>query len=219
MAKKNKNTNSFLKSNLTKFFFKVIIFVCSLVFGVYLIVIALVWLYSSKTYNGAADAVLVFGAAEWNGKPSPVLRERLNHAINIFKQKRVKYIILTGGYGRNSEFSEAVVSAEYCMRNGIKKENIIIENISNSTIENIYYAKKKARNYKIKSYIFVSDPMHLLRAVILADYFDITAYPSPTPTSKIKNLPDKLKFAAAEAYFVIKIFVYSKVMKTNIIEL
>jgi len=170
----------------------------------YFFLIAYVIIFSAKNFQGKADAVVVLGAAQWNGKPSPILKERINHAIKIMETGKTEYIYSFGGYGRNSKFAESEVSRDYSIKKGVSPDSILVENISNSTIENIYYARKQFAEHKINSIILVSDPMHMLRGKIIARYFGITAYTSPTQTSKFQSVSSKIKFAVYEAYYILK---------------
>ena len=84
-----------------------------------------------------ADCAIVLGAAAWHDKPSPVLRERLNHAINLFKKGAVKSLVLTGGYGKGADFAESEVGLEYCVKQGIPREAIYAELESLNTLDNL----------------------------------------------------------------------------------
>lgn len=196
---------------------RIIIFLAAAAALIYGATVAAVILFSFKNYSGKADAALVFGAAQWNNRPSPVLKERINHSINLLKKGNVKYIFFSGGYGKNSRFSESSVSRDYAIKQGIAADSIIIENISNSTIENIYYASKIGKEYGISSYALVSDPEHILRCAVLARYFKMNYYVSPTRTTKIKGWKRKLKFASAEAYYIIKFSVSAYIFKSDVL--
>lgn len=190
--------------NILKKIFAAVCFVFFITAVLYFFLIAYVIVFSAKNFQGKADAVVVLGAAQWNGKPSPILKERINHALKIMESGKTNYIFFTGGYGRNSKFAESEVSKAYSVKKGISPDSILVENISNSTIENIYYARKQFKKNNINSIILVSDPMHMLRSKIIANYFGIKAFTSPTQTSKFQSVSSKIKFAVYEAYYILK---------------
>ena len=133
--------------------------------------------------GSSADCAIVLGAAAYHQKPSPVLKERINHAILLLKQKRIKTIILTGGYGENAKYAESEVARSYCLENGVLPHQIHIETNSQNTQENIIEAKKIMETQGFKSALIVSDPWHLKRACNISEYYHINAKPSATKTS------------------------------------
>jgi vancomycin permeability regulator SanA len=130
-----------------------------------------------------ADCAIVLGAAAYHQKPSPVFKERINHAILLLNTNRVKAIILTGGYGENAKYAESEVALKYCLENGVHPHQIHIETISQNTQENIIEAKKIMETKGFKSSLIVSDPWHLRRACNIADHYQLSAKPSATKTS------------------------------------
>ena len=186
--------------------FKIFFLLCFIFLIFYCILIYNIIKFSKKQYNGRADAVIVMGAAEWNGKPSPILKERINHALKILEEQRARYVVFTGGYGKNSPFAESLVSKNYSVRKGISADSIIVENVSNSSIDNLYYAFKVAGHFQLKTFIIVSDPIHMLRTMCIADYYGRQCWSSPTPTSKFVSKKEKLKFAFYEAWNMIKLY-------------
>lgn len=185
---------------------KIFLFVFFIFVVYYFILVYNVINFSKKQYSGSADAVIVMGAAEWNGKPSPILRERINHALNILEEHRAKYVIFTGGYGKKSFFAESLVSKNYSLRKGISSDSIIVENVSNTSIDNLYYAFNVAERYNLKTFIIVSDPMHMLRTMNIADFYGKQCWSSPTPTSKFVSRKEKLKFAFFESWNIINLY-------------
>ncbi|MDB4354118.1 YdcF family protein [Akkermansiaceae bacterium] len=141
-----------------------------------------------------ADCAIVLGAAAWHNKPSPVLEERLNHAIELFKSKRVEALLLTGGHGAGAPFSESEVSLEYCVKQGIPREAIRIETSSGTTLENLTEAKKILLKEGWKTSLLVSDPWHLKRASKMATDLDMTVFNSATSTSKFQSFGPRSRF-------------------------
>ncbi len=159
-----------------------------------------VYFFGMKNDEKKSDAAIVLGAAAWNGKPSPVLKERVNHAIKLYKDGTVDYIIFTGGLAPGEVKSEARASMDYAIEKGVKKEDIIIEEKSMVTKENLQYALEEVekKHYDFDSYILVSDPLHMKRSVILAKELDLNVYSSPTPTSAYRTFEAKLPFFLKE---------------------
>ncbi|MDA3901621.1 MAG: YdcF family protein [Spirochaetes bacterium] len=150
-----------------------------------------------------SDAAIVLGAAAWGGKPSPVFRERINHAIRLYNSGLCSYIIFTGGKGGPDEPGESVIAQRYAIEQGIDKKYILLENQSKNTEENIYYAGRIAEKYGFKTFTLVSDPYHLKRASVIAEYYGMTVFPSATPTTRFKGNEKKFEFLIRESYYLI----------------
>lgn len=166
-----------------------------------------------RTDDGStADCAIVLGAAAYDDVPSPVFQERINHAIILLKEERVKSILLTGGYGgtkeREAKYAESEVARDYCIKNGVKPEQILIEKESQTTKENIREAKKVMEEHDLNNALIVSDPWHLKRACNIADHFDVKAKPSATKTSLYTS-------QKAQIEFIWKEFIYLHVWKFN----
>jgi uncharacterized SAM-binding protein YcdF (DUF218 family) len=150
-----------------------------------------------------ADAAVILGASIWNDKPSPVFQERINHGIWLYKNAYVKYLIFTGGTGKNSNFSEAFVAMNYALNNSVPIEKIFIEEKSRITLENLFYAKNIIKDNNFTKIIIVSDPLHMKRAVTMARDLNLNVYSSPTPTTKYISLKAKLNFLLYELLYYI----------------
>ncbi|MDB4438398.1 YdcF family protein [bacterium] len=142
----------------------------------------------------SADCAIVLGAAAWHDKPSPVLEERLNHAIDLYKNGKAGFLILTGGYGKGAKHAESEVGSDYCIRNGVPGSALRVEKESGNTIDNLREAKKIMADEQWESALLVSDPWHLKRARRMATDLDLKVYVSATPSSKFKSLKTKSKF-------------------------
>ena len=151
-----------------------------------------------KDEGEKADCAIVLGAAAWHDKPSPVLRERLNHAIDLYHKGRVSHLILTGGYGAGAPFSESQVARDYCLEKGIPESALHIEKTSATTIENLEEAQKIMQENGWKNALLVSDPWHLKRALSMANGTDIKAKPSATQTSVFKSFRSRGNFVFKE---------------------
>lgn len=148
-----------------------------------------------------ADAVVVLGAAAYGNNPSPVFRERINYGIQLYQQKKVKKIIFTGGSPQPEFPTEAEVAQRYARQKfRVPKKDIILENESNNTYDNLLYTRTLLRLHNLQRVIIVSDPDHLARAQAMADELGIQATVAATPTSLYYGQRKKrLKFMTQEA--------------------
>lgn len=172
-----------------------------------------IYFYSENSTAKTADAAIVLGAAVWGEKLSPVFKERVNHAVDLYRKKRVKKIIFTGGQGNADEETEAETAAKYAVENGVAPEDILLENESRSTYENLLFSKSIADENNIKTVLLVSDPLHLKRSIEIARSLNYEAYPSPTPTTKYQGFSSRFKFLFKEVYF------YSRFLFLNFFDL
>ncbi len=153
-----------------------------------------IWSYRFKTDKVDTDAAVVLGAASWNGKPSPVFRERINHAISLYQNGNIKKIIFTGGTKFEAELEEARTAKAYALKRNVKDEDILIETKSRFTEDNLKNAKQVGMEHGLQTYTIVSDPLHMKRAMRIAKHIGMDAYASPTPTSAYKSLDTEIPF-------------------------
>lgn len=164
--------------------------------------------YANVNELAKTDAAIVLGAGTWNGKPSPVFAERINHAIDLYQDGSVKKLIFTGGKGKNQELSDSSIARQYAIENSVPREDILIEEKSTITQENIFYAAQIARENQILTVTLVSDPLHMKRAMLMAKDNHLIAYSSPTPSTKYRTLRTKIPFLLREVLFYIGYQVY-----------
>jgi uncharacterized SAM-binding protein YcdF (DUF218 family) len=131
------------------------------------------------------DAIVVLGAAQYDGRPSPVLKARLDHALELYNLGYGKKMILTGGVGVGDTVSEAEVGGRYVAKAGIKKENIVLERTGLSTEESMAAVDRLMERQALHTALLVSDPFHMLRLRLLAWRLGVKAYSSPTRSSPI----------------------------------
>ncbi len=142
------------------------------------------WIYEQIKYyadldNAAkSDAIVVFGAAEYDGRPSPVLRARLEHARTLFQSGIAPLIITLGGDG-GDEHSEGGVGREYLMGGGVPESAIIAETISRSTSESARRLAVIARANGLRRLVIVSDPTHMFRIHAICTSNDLNVLTSP----------------------------------------
>lgn len=157
-------------------------------------IILLAWqIYSFPTPVAAnsADVAIVLGAAVWNGQPSPVFAERINHGIHLFQSGQVDHLIFTGGIGENDSIAESEAARSFAISRGIPENKILIETHSRITYENLYESCKLMTAAKLQTAIIVSDPLHMKRAMSIAQDIGLEAQPSPTPTTRYKTWRSK----------------------------
>jgi uncharacterized SAM-binding protein YcdF (DUF218 family) len=160
-----------------------------------------IYAYSSKSVDINADAAVVLGAAVWTNDVSPVFRERINHAIDLYRRGKVRKLIFTGGQGNQNEPTEAAAARAYALANGVPLQDILVEQRSHTTYENVVYAKQLADANNLKKLLIVSDPMHMKRAMTMASDVGLNAYPSPTPTTKYQSLRAQMTELTRETFY------------------
>ena len=128
-----------------------------------------------------ADTIVVLGAAEYRGRPSPVLEARLNHALWLYLQQMAPYIITTGGAGGDPVFTEGDVGREYLTKHGVPAEAIVVENKGSSTVESLTAVAEIMRRMNFKSCIVVSDGYHIFRVKRMLESRGLHVYGSPRP--------------------------------------
>lgn len=153
-----------------------------------------IWTYAQTSELVKADAAIVLGTAVWGDEPSPVLRERINHSIWLYENDYVDKIIFTGGKTNGSELAEAVVSKNYAMAHGIPEESIYTEDRSMVTIENFRFVSEIAELHELSDFLVVSDPLHMKRAIQMAEDTGFEAFTSPTTTSEYNSLTSIVPF-------------------------
>ena len=143
--------------------------------------------YAVRDEARPADAIVILGAAQYNGRPSPVLKARLDHAYELFKKGYSPAIITTGSYGPDPNFSEAQVSTKYLVQRGVEVGNIITEQGSGTTHDSIRAASNVIQAKGWKTILVVSDGFHLFRVKQMFVDNGILAYTSPAPNSPIET--------------------------------
>ena len=157
--------------------------------------------YAGYSSEAKADGVVVLGAAVWGDQPSPVFRERINHAIRLYQDGCAPVIIFTGGKGGGEELAESEAARRYAVERGVKADAILIETQSATTEQNLYYAGQLAADHHLTTLAIVSDPLHLKRDMVIAQDMGLKVYSSPTPTTRYQSFMAKLQFLIRETYY------------------
>jgi len=140
--------------------------------------------YAGRDEAQAADAIAVFGAAEYDGRPSPVLRARLDHALDLYGRKLAPLIITLGGGDPADRHSEGGVGHDYLLAHGVPETAIIAETQSDNTEESARRLAAIARTNHLNRVIVVSDGTHLFRIHALCEQVGLKVYTSPRPVGK-----------------------------------
>lgn len=141
---------------------------------------------ASKDEAKSADAIVVFGAAEYNGSPSPVFKARLDHAFDLEERGLAPLVITTGGSGGDPKFTEGAVGRDYLIQQGMAEQKILADTQSETTYGNIQAVARMLRERHARNCVAVSDGFHLYRVKLMFKSFGIEAYASPAPDSPIE---------------------------------
>jgi uncharacterized SAM-binding protein YcdF (DUF218 family) len=168
---------------------------------VYIVSFLAVVLASRQDQRRPADAIVVLGAAQYNGKPSPVLRARLDQALVLYREGLAPTVVVTGGIGEGDRVSEATASRQYLVAQGIPDSAVVVRPEGRSTQASIQSVSEWAREHGVRRVLLVSDPFHMLRLRLEAAHSSLEAFTSPTRTSPISaNWRSELFFFGTEAW-------------------
>lgn len=156
---------------------------------VWLGTVALVFAAGAFPEVRKADAILVLGAAQYNGKPSPVLQARLDYGIGLFRRGLARQLVVTGGVGRGDTVSEGEVARRYAIRQGVPDSIIMVEREGVTSAESVAAAAALMRAKGMRTALVVSDSYHMLRLELLTRRAGIQPFraPAPTPIDKSRN--------------------------------
>lgn len=155
-----------------------------------------------------ADAIVVLGAAQYDGRPSPIFAARLDHAVGLFRAGLAPRLIVTGGKAAGDRTTEAASARAYAIAHGVPPEAILVEDGSRTTVESIRAVADIMRANDLSTAVFVSDRPHILRILRMATDDGISAWGSPTRTSPIEtDLPGRMdamvhELGALAQYFI-----------------
>jgi len=148
-----------------------------------------IWQQGATDERRPADAIVVLGAAQYDGRPSPVFEARLEHAVALWKQGIAPWFIVTGGKLPGDRTTEAAVAREYAIAKGIPESAIFGEEIAHNTLDSLTAIAAQMRDRGLRTAVLVSDPTHMLRTLRIAEDLGLEAWGSPTTTSPIAGDP------------------------------
>jgi len=169
----------------------------------YTVSLVMVLVVSQQDERRPAEAIVVLGAAQYNGRPSPVLRARLDHALGLYREELAPLVLVTGGVGRGDTLSEATVARRYLIYHCVPAGAVVAQSEGRTTRASMTAVNAWLRGRGLRRVILVSDPFHMFRLRIEARRTALEAYTSPTETSPISENPVlELRYLLAEAYKV-----------------
>ena len=170
-----------------------LLLIISLVYGC--VNVAQVWWVGRSDQARAVDAIVVLGVAQYDGRPSPQLQARLDHALALWQEDLSPLVITTGGNQPGDRFTEAETSANYLIEGSIDgslvvavpAESIVQENSGSTTRESLIAVRDIMQSRGLHSILIVTDPYHSLRSRLIAQDLGLVAYISPTRTSPLRG--------------------------------
>jgi len=166
----------------------------------WLVAVGAVLLSGAVDGRRPADSIIVLGAAQYVGRPSPVLQARLDHGAELWREGLAPWMVLTGGVGTGDTTSEAAVGRRYLLARGIPDSAILLEGEGRTTGQSVRAAADLLKAQGLRSAILVSDPFHSARLRILAFRHGLNAVTSPTRTSPIgRSMRRQLRYVVSEA--------------------
>lgn len=160
-----------------------------------------IWRYAQLDMSRPADCAIVPGAGVRANVPSPVFQGRLDRAIALYQAGFIGKIILTGGVSPGMVLSDAAIASRYVAAFGVPAADILIEPHSRVTRENLRNAHLLMQQHQLRSALIVSDPLHMKRAVRIAEDAGIRALPAPATQSRYRSLNARLRFLARETFY------------------
>jgi len=163
---------------------------CLVVFAYFAVTFVQVWHASRQDDARPAQAIIVLGAAQFDGRPSNVLQARLDHAVNLYNRKLAPRVVVTGGGQPGDRFTEAAASAKYLESKGIPASAIELETTSTNSRDELAAAARFLHKQGIDDVLLVSDGFHAYRIDAIAAEVGLNAHVSPTPSSPVRGLDE-----------------------------
>ena len=155
--------------------------------GYYAVTLFQVWSTGRSEYRGTADAIVVMGAAQYDGRPSPQLAARLDHVVELWPQGMAPLVVVTGGKRPGDRFTEAQTSASYLEERGVPAEAVVLEDQGTNSYESLRSVAALLEARGLDDVVIVTDPYHALRSKLIAEQVGLTAHVSPTPSSVVQG--------------------------------
>lgn len=146
-----------------------------------------IWQQGARDEQRPVDVIVVLGAAQYNGHPSPVFAARLDHAVSLWHQGLAKAFVVTGGKLPGDHYTEASVARGYAVAHHVPETVIFGEDEGRNTLESLRSVAALMKARGLRSALFVSDPTHMLRVLTIARDLGIDAFGSPTPTAPVER--------------------------------
>ena len=173
--------------------------VVAVLFAYYVITVIQVWRAARADGARPSEAIIVLGAAQYDGRPSEVFKARLDHALELYAAGIAPVVVVTGGNQPGDRFTEAGAGADYLIARGIPDDAILRETTSRNSWESLRASSRFLFERGIRRVVLVSDPFHSLRIRLTADEIGFDAVTSPTRTSPIRGLDEWRRFVGEGA--------------------
>lgn len=144
-----------------------------------------VWATGRHDQARPVDAIVVMGAAQYDGQPSPQLAARLDHVVELWPQGVAPLVVVTGGNRPGDRFTEAQASAAYLAERGVPADAIVLEDQGTTSYESLRGVRQLLSQRNLDDVLIVTDPYHALRSRLIAEELGLRAHVSPTPTSVV----------------------------------
>lgn len=144
-----------------------------------------IWSEGARDDQRPVDAIVVLGAAQYDGRPSPVFAARIDHAVELWKAGVAPWLVVTGGKQSGDRATEAETARVYAIANGVREDAILVEDQSRSTSQSLAAVAELLRARGLERVVVVSDPTHMLRSLRIATDQGLVAHGSPTRTSPV----------------------------------
>lgn len=164
---------------------RIAIGVIGVIGGYYLVTVYQVWSTGRSDQARPVDAIVVMGAAQYDGRPSPQLAARLDHVVTLWGQGLADTVVVTGGNQPGDRFTEAEASIRYLTERGVPADAFVSEDVSHNSYDSLRAVASILAERGQRRVLLVSDPFHLLRIRLIAEELGLTAYVSPTPTTTV----------------------------------
>lgn len=161
------------------------LFVVLVLLGYYVVSLLQVWSTGKSDQGRPVDAIVVLGAAQYDGEPSPQLAARLDHVAELWPRELAPVVVTTGGGRPGDRFTEAQASASYLAERGVPESAILLENAGSTTFESMENVAAELEQRGLDRVLIVTDPYHALRSRLIAEEAGLEAYVSPTTTSVV----------------------------------
>ena len=146
-----------------------------------------IWQQGERDERRPVDAIVVLGAAQYDGRPSPVFKARLDHAIELWHAGIADAFVVTGGKLPGDRTTEAAVARRYAIDQGVPPSAIYGEHAAHNTLDSLRSVANLMREHGDRTAVFVSDPTHMLRVLRIAQDLGVVGYGSPTTTSLLSG--------------------------------
>jgi uncharacterized SAM-binding protein YcdF (DUF218 family) len=164
---------------------RIVFALAALVAGYATISVYQVWSTGRSAQAREVDAIVVLGAAQYDGRPSPQLRARLDEVVRLWPLGYAPLVVVTGGKQPDDRFTEAEASARYLIEQGVPESAIVLENAGASTFESLESTAAILAERGLDRVLLVTDPFHALRSRLIAEEVGMEAYVAPTTTSVV----------------------------------